>query len=125
MGTYFQCFEFSDGVAVGKDSKMSLKLGDETLSPVIEKDWRPVSFSKVGKLDDTGIVFAGYGLEIPDGKGGESYTNYFHLDVKGKWVMVLRYIPEDMPKEQREEMQRFSRLRHKATLARRKFAASL
>ena len=123
--TYFQSFDFTAGVAVGKDNKMSLKLGDETLSPVIEKDWRPVSFSKVGKLDDTGIVFAGYGLEIPDGKGGESYTNYFHLDVKGKWVMVLRYIPEDMPKEQREEMQRFSRLRHKATLARRKFAAGI
>lgn len=123
--TYFQSFEFTAGVAVGKDNAMSLKLGDETLQPLVEKDWRPVSFSKTGKLEDTGIVFAGYGLEIPDGKGGESYTNYFHLDVKGKWVMVLRYVPEDMPKEQREEMQRFSRLRHKATLARRKFAAGI
>ena len=124
-GTYFQPFDFTAGVAVGPDNKMSLKLGDETLTPEVEKDWRPVSFSKTGSLEDTGIVFAGYGLEVPDGKGGESYTNYFHLDVKGKWVMVLRYIPEDIPKEQREAMQRYSRLRHKATLARRKFAAGI
>ncbi len=124
-GTYFQSFEFTAGVAVGEDNAMSLSLGDETLTPEVEKDWRPVSFSKNGTLEDAGIVFAGYGLEVPDDKGGESYTNYFHLDVKGKWVMVLRFVPEDVPKEQREEMQRYSRLRHKATLARRKFAAGI
>ncbi len=124
-GSYFQPFEFTAWVAVGEDNAMTLTLGDEVLKPEVEKDWRPVSFSKTGSLEDTGIVFAGYGLEIPDGKGGESYTNYFHLDVKGKWIMVLRYIPENVPKEQREEMQRYSRLRHKATLARRKFAAGI
>lgn len=123
--TYFQSFDFTAGVAVGEDNKMSLTLGEETLTPVVEKDWRPVSFSKTGSLEDTGIVFAGYGIEVPDGEGGESYTNYFHLDVKGKWVMVLRYTPEDVPKEKREEMQRYARLRHKATLARRKFAAGI
>ncbi len=124
-GTYFQSFEFTAGVAVGEDNAMSLSLGGETLTPEVEKDWRPVSFSKNGTLEDAGIVFAGYGLEIPDDKGGESYTNFFHLDVKGKWVMVLRFVPEDVPKERRQEMQRFSRLRHKATLARRKFAAGI
>lgn len=123
--TFFQSFEFTAGVAVGKGNAMSLTLGGETLKPEVDKDWRPVSFSKLGSLEDCGIVFAGYGLEIPDGKGGESYTNYFHLDVKGKWVMVLRYVPENVPKEQREQMQRYSRLRHKATLARRKFAAGI
>ncbi len=124
-GSYFQPFEFTAGVAVGKDNALTLQIGDEKLQPAVEKDWRPVSFSKNGEMADTGIVFAGYGLEIPDGKGGESYTSYFHLDVKGKWVMVLRYVPENVPKEQRQEMQRFSRLRHKASLARRKFAAGI
>lgn len=124
-GSYFQPFEFTAGVAVGEDNALTLEMGGEKRQPVVEKDWRPVSFSKNGELADTGIVFAGYGLEIPDGKGGESYTSYFHLDVKGKWVMVLRYVPEDVPKEQRQEMQRYSRLRHKASLARRKFAAGI
>ncbi len=63
--------------------------------------------------------------EIPDGEGGESYSSYFHLNVKNKWVMVFRYQPENIEKELREEMQRYSRLRHKATLARRKFAAGI
>ncbi len=124
-GTYFQPFQFTAGVAVGANNAMRLALGDETLEPAVDEDWRPVSFSKLGALEDVGIVFAGYGLEIPDGEGGESYTNYFHLDVKGKWVMVLRHVPENVSKERREEMQRHSRLRHKATLARRKFAAGI
>ena len=124
-GGWFEEFEFTAGVAVGEDNAMTLKIGDETKSPEVDKDWRPVSFSKTGEVKATEIVFAGYGLEIPDGEGGESYSSYFHLDVKGKWVMVFRYFPEDVPKEMREKMQRYSRLRHKSTLARRKFAAGI
>ncbi len=122
---FFQPFGFTAGVAVGEDNVLTLKVGEEETALTPDKDWRPVSFSKTGKVKESGIVFAGYGLEIPDGKGGESYSSYFHLDVKGKWVMVFRYVPEDAPKEQRQEMQRFSRLRHKSTLARRKFAAGI
>lgn len=124
-GTYFQSFDFTAGVAVGPKSLLTLTEKGKSSEGVVEKDWRPISFSKAGQLKETEIVFAGYGLEVPDEKGGESYTNYFHLDVKGKWVMVLRYVPEDAPKELRDQMQRFSRLRHKATLARRKFAAGI
>ncbi|MAS94478.1 MAG: peptidase M28 [Verrucomicrobiales bacterium] len=123
--SYFEEFEFTAGVAVGEDNNLSLSLGEEKMNPKVDEEWRPVSFSKNGDINKAGIVFVGYGLEIPDGEGGESYSSYFHSDVKGKWVMVMRYIPDDVPKEQREEMQRYSRLRHKATLARRKFAAGI
>ena len=124
-GTYFQSFDFTAGVAVGEDNSLKVTLGDYSRELEVDKDWRPVSFSKTGEIAESGIVFAGYGLEVPDGKGGESYTSYFHLDVKGKWVMVLRFVPEDVSDEQRQKMQRYSRLRHKATLARRKFAAGI
>ncbi|MEM1442159.1 MAG: M28 family peptidase [Verrucomicrobiota bacterium] len=124
-GTYYQSFEFTAGVDVGEDNELSLKVGDEALQPEVDEDWRPVSFSKTGEINEAGIVFAGYGLEIPDGKGGEFYTSYFHHDVKCKWVMVMRFVPEDAEDELRQQMQRFSRLRHKATLARRKFAAGI
>jgi len=123
--SYFQEFNFTAGVAVGKDNKLLVKQGDYERELEVEKDWRPVSFSKLGDIHEAGVVFAGYGLEIPDGEGGESYTSYFHLDVKGKWVMVFRFVPEDVEGSKRQEMQRFSRLRHKATLARRKFAAGI
>ena len=123
--SYFQEFSFTAGVAVGKDNRLVVKQGDYERELEVEKDWRPVSFSKLGDINEAGVVFAGYGLEIPDGDGGESYTSYFHLDVKGKWVMVFRFVPEDIEDAKRQEMQRYSRFRHKATLARRKFAAGI
>lgn len=124
-GSYFQEFSFTAGVAVGEDNSLKIKQGDYERELEVEKDWRPVSFSKLGDINEAGVVFAGYGLEVPDGKGGESYTSYFHLDVKGKWVMVFRFVPDDVDDKTRQEMQRYSRLRHKATLARRKFAAGI
>ncbi|MDF1824532.1 MAG: M28 family peptidase [Verrucomicrobiales bacterium] len=124
-GTYFQSFEFTAGVDVGEDNELSIKTGDETFTPEVNKDWRPISFSKTGERNEAGIVFAGYGLEVPDGKGGESYSSFFHLDVKGKWVMVFRFVPDEVDDDLRQQMQRYSRLRHKATLARRKFAAGI
>ena len=122
---YFSPFEFTAGVAVGADNALSLKIDGEKIEAEVEKDWRPVSFSKLGKLTDSGVVFAGYGLEIPAADGSEEYTSYYHLDVKGKWVMVMRYFPDDAPEEMRRKFQRYSRLRHKATIARRKFAAGI
>lgn len=124
-GTFFQKFEFTAGVAVGEDNELVVKQGDYERSLEVDSDWRPVSFSKTGEIKEAGVVFAGYGLEVPDGKGGESYTSYFHLDVKGKWVMVFRFVPDDVEESVRQQMQRYSRLRHKATLARRKFAAGI
>ncbi len=122
---YFSPFEFTAGVAVGKENALEITLDGKKLDAAVDKDWRPVSFSKLGKLDESGLVFAGYGLEIPKADGTDEYTSYFHLDVKGKWVMVMRYFPEHAPKEMRQQFQRYSRLRHKATIARRKFAAGI
>ncbi|MEM7697547.1 MAG: M28 family peptidase [Verrucomicrobiota bacterium] len=123
--TYFQEFEFTAGVDVGADNALKVSLNGITSQPAVDLDWRPISFSKTGEIAESGVVFAGYGLEVPDGNGGEKYTSYFHLDVKGKWVMVMRFVPEDAEDELRQEMQRYSRLRHKSTLARRKFAAGI
>jgi len=123
--SYFQEFEFTAGVAVGEDNAAELTIDGEATQPEVDRDWRPVSFSQNGKIPETGIVFAGYGMEVPDGEGGESYSSYFHLDPEGKWVMVLRYAPQDVSREKRREMQRYARLRHKATMARRKSAKGI
>ena len=126
---WFQPFGFTAGVALGPDNRLTMirNGGSETLAP--DKDWRPISFSRNGELGAGGIVFAGYGMEVPaeNAKGPDDteYSSYFHLDVKGKWVMVLRFSPENAPKEQREKLQRFAHLRHKAMVARRKFAQGI
>ena len=119
--SFFQSFEFTAGVAVGEENDLKIHLGSELIAPKLDEQWRPISFSRNGEFAETGVVFAGYGIELPK----DEYTSYFHLDVKGKWVMVMRYFPEDAPKELRQKLRRFAGTRHKANIARRKFAAGI
>ena len=124
-GTWFQPFEFTAGVDLGPENKMLL--GEDALN---SEQWRPLSFSKTGEIEPSEIVFAGYGLDVPEGtseKGEklEMYSSYVHLDVKGKWVMMFRYIPEGLTPEQRQRFVRHSSLRYKAMTARQKFARGI
>ena len=70
------------------------------------------------------LVFAGYGLSIPESQG-YSYDSYFGLDVTDKIVVVLRYIPEDVDPETRVILSRYSGLRYKAQQARERGAKGL
>lgn len=129
---WFEPFEFTAGVALGEKNGLTLLRegrsdGDRF---VPDQDWRPLSFSQLG-LTHAGIVFAGYGIETPDeatgadGKKLETYSSYAHLDVKDKWVMVLRYLPEGISKERRDDLTRYASLRHKSLVARQKGAKGL
>lgn len=126
-GTYFDNFDFTAGVALGDGNV--LKLGDEALK--VEQDWKPLSFSQNGEVAAADIVFAGYGIETPDeatdshGKKLETYSSYAHLDVKDKWVLVLRYMPEGVSQDRRNELSRYASLRYKALTARQKGARGL
>lgn len=113
-GTWYQEFEFTSGVALGKDN--TLTAGDTQYE--VDKDWRPLSFSGDGKFPPAGIVFAGYGMKVPQDEKNEEYDSYVHLDVKDKWVMVFRYMPEGVKAERRQQLSRASQLRFKATVAR-------
>lgn len=126
--TYFDNFDFTAGVALGEGNVLTL---DGQKPFVTEQDWKPLSFSQNGEVAPAGIVFAGYGIETPeeaagsDGKKIETYSSYAHLDVKDKWVMVLRYMPEGVTQERRNELSRYASLRHKALTARQKGARGL
>ena len=124
-GSYFQEFEFTAGINLGDDNQLDFAGG-----PEIDKDWRPLSFSATGKIDKMGVVFAGYGMEVPaettaEGKKFEEYSSYFHLNVKDKWVMVFRFMPEDVAPELRRRYAQHSSLRYKAMVARQKGAKGL
>lgn len=127
---WFEPFEFTAGVALGDKNKLALE-GSETASLVTDKDWRPLSFSQLGDVAAADIVFAGYGVETPDeatgrdGKKMEPYSSYAHLDVKDKWVLVFRYLPEGISQERRNELTPLASLRHKALVARQKGARGL
>lgn len=126
---WFEPFEFTAGVALGNGNRLTLQ--PEGKSLVTDKDWRPLSFSQLGEVAASEIVFAGYGIETPDeatsenGKKMETYSSYAHLEVKDKWVLVLRYLPEGITQERRNELTRYASLRHKALVARQKGARGL
>ncbi|MDE0595099.1 MAG: M28 family peptidase [Roseibacillus sp.] len=125
---FFHSFEFTAGVDLGKTNELSLRLGEKTRQLVVNKDWRPLSFSQLGAINAKDIVFAGYGIEMPkgqvdaDGSKTPMYSSYYHLAVKDKWVLMLRFIPENVSDERRRQFSRFSSMRYKAMIARQKGA---
>lgn len=127
--SYFDEFRFTAGVDLGEDNSLTLKIGDETRQLQVDEDWRPLSFSQLGEIDANDIVFAGYGIELPTDKSGDPadissmpYTSFYHTDCTDKWVMMLRFIPEDLKGEERRKFMRFASLRYKAITARQKGA---
>jgi hypothetical protein len=69
-------------------------------------------------------VFAGYGLRAP-GDQQTGYDSYDGLDVKDKIVLVLRYVPEDVDMERRQQLNVYAGLRYKAMQARENGAKAL
>ncbi|HEY7696953.1 MAG TPA: M20/M25/M40 family metallo-hydrolase, partial [Vicinamibacteria bacterium] len=110
-------FEFTSGVN-DEGSTLSAS-GWEAPSGSV----RGLSFSDNGEVSG-GLVFAGYGITVPDGQGF-GYDSYFGLDVKDKIVLVLRYFPEEASVEVKSTLARYSGLRFKAMNARDRGARGL
>jgi len=120
-GTYFQKFPFVAGVSLGEKNTLSF----QGKPYPVNGEWRPLAFSKTGKVESAEVVFAGYGIQAPAAEGFDEYDSFVHLDVKDKWVMVFRNLPEDIDDEWRRHLNRFSSLRYKAMVARDKGARGL
>ncbi len=89
-GSYFQPFEIEGPPKLGTPN--SLKFTgpkDLELDLKYAKDFTPTGLSAPGK-SAAGLVFAGYGItsEKP------AYDDYADLDVKGKFVVILRKAPQ-------------------------------
>lgn len=118
-GSYFQSFEFSAGVRLAQQGNQ-LSIQTDTAEPAkqfeLDKDFRPFSFTANGDVEGE-VVFAGYGLAAP-GKAGEGYDSYSGLNVSNRIVLVLRYVPENISAERKQELNRYAGLRYKAMIAR-------
>jgi hypothetical protein len=115
-------FEFAAGT---RDAGSSLAIEDAAGSALWggAGDVSALSFSSSAEVEAP-VVFAGYGLVVPDALG-LAYDSYAGLDVEGRIVVVLRYFPEDLPQEERGVLSRYSGLRYKAMLARERGAVGL
>ena len=115
-GGYFQGFDFTSAVSLGPDNRLSIEgIGQ---APVLDGDWRPLGLSAAGSSGPAEVVFAGYGIVAPAGEGSAAYDSYGDLDVAGKWVLMLRYLPEDIAPERRQHLHRYAELGYKAAVAR-------
>ena len=121
-GGWFQPFEFTSGVALGRGNKLAAN-GD---TYQVDKDWRPLSFSGTGEFPIGTAGFRRLRHCLRRGtKQQEAYDSYVHLDVKDKWVVVFRYLPDNVSPEKRQQLNRPSQLRFKTSFARERGARGL
>ena len=75
-------------------------------------DFNPVSFSANATLE-ANVVFVGYGYDI--NKDSLQWNDYKNVDVKGKWVLIMRGDPE--PDNMASPYMEFSQERFKVNVA--------
>ena len=86
-GNGFQKFTVTKRILPGTNNRLSA-LG---LDLIPEKDFIPMGFSSNGGTEAE-VIFAGYGFVI--NTDSLKWNDYSGLDVKDKWVMILRADPE-------------------------------
>ena len=114
-------FEFTAGT---RDGGSWLRLGANGQRYDQRKDVQALSFSDNLDVADAPVVFAGYGIVVPESQNFP-YDSYATLDVKDKVVVVLRYFPEDAEQKTKGILSRYSDLRYKAMAARQHGAKAL
>jgi hypothetical protein len=115
-GDGFQRYKVTKKVVAGKAGSLSVN----NVKYALDKDFMPLAFSSDSQLESD-VVFVGYGFNI----NGDSikWNDYDGVDVKGKWVMILRGDPE--PDNNKSPYISFSADRDKALLAKDMGAAGV
>ncbi len=116
-GNWSQPFPFLKLAKLGDNNYLNFKIPNSKSLKVLE-DWSPLNNSESGKTIISEIIFAGFGIQVENHKKWSSYDSFTHLDVKGKWIMVLRKLPTSWTQERKDYYFYNSTLRKKASLAR-------
>jgi len=114
-GSYRDNFEVAKHVVVGKDS--SLELAGQAVDAAA---FQPLAFSAQGKVSGE-LTLASYGVVAKELK----VDDYRGLSVKGKIVVVRRFVAETKPFAAPLEQRRYGDLWYKAVTARMAGAAGL
>lgn len=86
-GDGFQRFKVTSKLVAGPENSLSVE--DKAFAP--EKDFMPFAFSSASGLVSE-VIFVGYGFNINN--DSLKWNDYLGIDVKDKWVMMLRADPE-------------------------------
>ena len=121
-GSWFQPFEFTAGVSLGPGNALAVAAGGRQRAFRVDEQWRPLALSRSGVSGAAPVAFVGYGIVAPARDGSPAYDAYGDLDVAGRWVLILRFVPEHVSPKQRQHLSRYAGLRYKAMLARERGA---
>ena len=116
-GGMFQSFDFTAGVDLGPGNRLTISLDGEPADLALGGAWTPLAFSLPGSVEETQVVFAGYGLVAPGDGGQDAIDSYGELDVKDRWVLLWRGMPAAADAQRRIYLSRFADLRYKASVA--------
>jgi len=114
-GTFRQVFPVTTAVKPG--AKTQVKLGGTVLPGDL---YTVLGFSAQGAVQGP-LVLSGYGIVEPS----LAVDDYAKLDVKGKIVVVRRFVPDSAPFAETEKQRRYGDLRYKAWTARERGAKAL
>ncbi len=124
-GSFFQEFTFTSSVSLGKNNSFTITSSNMTHHLLINQDWRPLSFSENQTFQCNQLVFAGYGIDAPALGKLSAYNSYRGLNVKNKWVLVFRYLPEKIDDEKRRQLSPYASLRYKIFIAKQNGAKGI
>ncbi len=121
----FHSFTFNSGARVdAAKSKLTLATDGKDKTFALDKDFRPLAFSEDGAVEGE-VLFAGYGLSVPEDGKNPRYNSYDGLDAKDKIVLLFRYVPESVEPARRAQLNRYAGLRYKAMMARERGARAV
>ena len=95
-GSWFQPFVLDAGLSIGPTNTLSFQSRGRTVTLSLGTSYYPLAASGSDKtpsvkLDKVPLVFAGYGLAVPD----LGYDDYKNIDVSGKAVLVFTHEPQE------------------------------
>ena len=95
-GGWFQPFELSAGLTIGRDNSLSIQSSGKTVTLTLGASYYPLAATGSDKtpsvkLDRLPLVFAGYGIAVPE----LGYDDYARIDVTGKAVLVFTHEPQE------------------------------
>jgi hypothetical protein len=88
---YLQAFPATIGARLEDGNTLRATVAGRTRTLNVRQGFIPFSFSSSGTGPEAPVVFAGYGITAPD----YNYDDYAGLDVKDKYVLILRHEPQE------------------------------
>ena len=100
-GSFLQPFEVTTDASMGERNSLRVSRNRGSADLELGEEFVPINFSASGEVEGQ-LAFAGYGATAEEFQ----YDDYFHFDVTGKIVLLLRYEPDFFRDDQGEGEER-------------------